>query len=43
MSTKFIEMSSRNLERTMALIMAYWIVLGVAALIAERSVCAMCF
>ncbi len=38
MSAKFIHMSSRSLERTMAAIMVYWIALGVAALILALAV-----
>jgi hypothetical protein len=43
MSAKFIHMSSRSLEFAVTAIIVYWIALGVAALIAERSLCANCF
>jgi hypothetical protein len=38
MSAKFIDMSSRSLERTVAAIMVYWIALGVAALVLALAV-----
>jgi hypothetical protein len=38
MTDKFIHMSSRSLERTVAAIMVYWIALGVAALILALAV-----
>jgi hypothetical protein len=38
MTDKFIHMSSRSLERTVAAITVYWIALGVAALILALAV-----